>query len=288
MHHTLSRRRGRIVPAAVMAAAILFAAPAPAWAASHGTKGGGGGHGGGGGAGSATGNDISWPQCGATYPTGQAFGIVGVNDGLANNYNPCFSSEDGWALGSSGLSSQPKASLYVNTADPGNSYNGQPIADWPTSGSTPYGTCTTAAGGLGSNTTACAWQYGYNLATKDIDAIGASIAASQPWWLDVETANSWQSGSYGLEMNVADLQGMEAAFAGNGIAAAGIYTTSSQWTTITGGDHTDFAGVPDWVPGAQTERGAQSNCSQTPFTGTGSKITITQWTGSVDYDYPCP
>ena len=256
---------------AAVAVATLMAVPSPAMAASANKRGGG----------STTGNDISYPQCGGAYPSGQAFGIVGLNDGLANNWNPCFSSELQWALGSSGKTSQAKASVYVNTADPGNSYNGQPIKDWPGSSipSDPYGPCD------GSNTTACAWEYGYERAQADINAVAAP--GTYPWWLDVETGNSWLSGSYGLQMNVADLQGMEYAFSTIAVTA-GIYTTSYQWGVITGGDTSDFNGVPDWVPGARTQKGAQSNCSLTPFSGPASKITVTQWTGSYDYDLACP
>lgn len=55
------------------------------------------------------------------YPTGQAFGIVGVDGGVANDANRCFRSELSWALASPGLRSppQPAASLYINTGDPG-------------------------------------------------------------------------------------------------------------------------------------------------------------------------
>lgn len=38
---------------------------------------------------SSTGLDISWPQCSVKVPTSQAFGIVGVNGGLATTTNPC-------------------------------------------------------------------------------------------------------------------------------------------------------------------------------------------------------
>jgi hypothetical protein len=37
-----------------------------------------------------TGNDISFPQCGSTFPGGQGFGVVGINDGLPDSLNPCF------------------------------------------------------------------------------------------------------------------------------------------------------------------------------------------------------
>ena len=43
--------------------------------------------------GTPSGNDISYPQCGKTLPSRQAFGIVGVNEGLANTTNPCLATE---------------------------------------------------------------------------------------------------------------------------------------------------------------------------------------------------
>ena len=315
-------RRRKAVRVAVQAAivvALMFATAAPALAAkpSH-----GGGGGGGGGGSTLTGNDLSYPQCGSSFPSSPAFGIVGVNGGLANDLNPCLGpsasytqSELYWAVASSaGGTSQPKASLYVNTADPGNVYNGTPIADWPTSSlaADQYGSCattnvTTSSGTftVGENSQACAWQYGYNMATQDAlwltsaaDAIKgqsppvtvSDTPGSYPWWLDVETANSWQSGTSGQAMNVADLQGMIAALQGAGVVAVGAYSTSSQWNQITGGTTSALGsgllyGIPDWIPGAKTLSGAKSNCSQVSFTG--GHVTITQWSGRPDNDYAC-
>ena len=69
-----------------MVVALMFATAAPAIAAkpSHGGGGGGGGSGS-----TTTGYDISYPQCGTSFPSSTAFGIVGVNGGLASDLNPC-------------------------------------------------------------------------------------------------------------------------------------------------------------------------------------------------------
>ena len=106
---------------------------------------------------SSLGNDISWPQCGTKLPTGQAFGIVGVNNGLATTTNPCLATELAWAAKSSGSTVQPKAQLYVNTANPG----GLNTSSWPSTGTNSYGTCDH------SNSLACAYQYGWNRASDD-------------------------------------------------------------------------------------------------------------------------
>jgi hypothetical protein len=256
-----------------------------------------------------TGNDISWPQCGGSYPAGQAFGLVGVNGGLANDQNPCFASELAWAWSSSGKSApgiQPKASLVVNTADPGQVT--PTVADWPTNNTDPNSTPVTDPYGpcSGADDQACAWQYGWNRAIQDMlwlvgapSSAGSTSPAAYPWWLDVETGNTWETGSIGLANNVADLQGMVAAFTNTsertpsgaqlgGVLSVGIYSTSSQWGQITGpaASPGSLSGLPDWIPGARTASGAQSNCSLTGFTG---HVTITQWFGRpYDGDYACP
>ena len=295
--------------AVVVVFALALAVPALASPALAKTKGGGGG---GGGLASGTGVDVSYPQCGSTLPTGQAFGIVGVNGGLANDYNPCLASEWKYALASVGTTRQARAQAYVNTGDPGNT-----VADWPSptnlgnygTSATPFGDCTYAAGssGPGAMTAACAYIYGYDMVVGGINdgsqgtiagdlsdfskATGGALNA-QPVWLDVETGNSWQSGSNGLSMNVADLNGMVAALrAPNATAAVGVYSTGYQWNQITGTPSGttagNLSGLPDWIPGASTQSAAASTCTQSAFTG--GTVSLTQWTSSGrDYDHSCP
>ena len=297
---------------------LVVGGATPAFGARPGHGGGGGG---GGGGSTTTGFDVSYPQCGTTLPAPTAFGIVGVNGGLANDLNSCLGpsssyplytqSELYWAVTTSvGGTSQPKTSLYVNTADPGNLYNGKPIADWPTSGTTPYGSCTpvsvTTRGHtylVGANSQACAWQYGDNKAAQDASWLASAAVAingqessvavpvtpgSYTWWLDVETANSWQPDT---ALNVADLQGMIAGLQAAGVTVVGAYSTSSQWDSITGGTTTPASGslyaIPNWIPGATSLSAAEANCSQPSFTGTAGSVTVTQWTGTPDNDYAC-
>ena len=268
------------------------------------------------------GYDISYPQCGSAFPLEAAFGIVGINYGTADTLNPCLGptpsypgyldTELYWAVASStGETTEPKASVYVNTADPGDIYGGNPITDWPTSGTTPYGPCettsvSTSTGNyiVGDNSQACAWQYGYNLAvqdsswlTKAANAINAQsppvdipiAPQSYPWWLDVETVNTWQVGSSGQEMNTADLQGMIAALRQAGVENIGVYSTSSQWNQIVGATTQasgSLYGLPDWISGASTLLGAESNCTQPSFTS--GTVQLTQWFGQqYDKDYAC-
>lgn len=262
----------------VLAAALSMATAAAATAA-HRPKSGGG---------TASGYDISYPQCGQSYPSSQKFGVVGVNGGLANDANSCLSSELSWATSSPGLTSplQPAASLYINTADPGSG-----VADWPTtSGLTPYGSCS------GGWTQSCAYAYGQARAQYSyglVSTINSNLAASAPWWLDIETGNSWATSSTSgyTGLNIATIRGFIDGLKGAGATGAvGIYSTASQWQTITGLNATSsqqyFASQPDWVAGARSLSAAQSNCSAS-FTG--GRVALTQYpAGGFDGDYPCP
>ena len=306
-----SRTLARPLAAVVLASTLVLGAT-PAWATTHSKPHGGGG---GGGVSSTTGIDVSYPQCASSLPAGRAFTVVGVNGGLANNYNKCLSTEFAYALKSTGLTKQSPAQLYLNTGDAGNG-----VADWPSPNQLgAYGRATTPSGatcdfqtgssGAGANSPACAYIYGYDMVAGiaysggnipgDLasfkSATGSSLY-SYPVWLDVETGNSWQSGTNGLAMNVADLQGMVDALNAAAQTATsapakqiGIYSTSYQWGQITGTPSGAAAGnlqnLPDWVPGATGQSGAASNCSLAPFTAGG--ITITQWTGTFDNDYSC-
>src|SRR5438046_839796 len=99
------------------------------------------------------GYDISYPQCTKAFPTGGAFGIVGVNNGLPFSANPCLGTGDG----ASQLSwAGAGADLYANTADPGSALS----SHWP-NGQTSPKACNTA-GNPGSETAECHYDYGWN------------------------------------------------------------------------------------------------------------------------------
>ncbi|MDA8342743.1 MAG: cell wall-binding repeat-containing protein [Actinomycetota bacterium] len=256
------------------------------------------------------GNDISFPQCGSAYPTGQAFGIVGVNDGLPNTVNPCLGSSTGhpsyaqselyWAVSTStGSSTQPKASVYVNTADPGNVATGTLLPDWPTTVSTSSGPAT-----AGENSPACAWEYGDQKAAQDATWLRAAAQAidaqsppvtvpttpsGYPWWLDVETTNTWLTGAAGQAMNVAVLQGIVVGLTTAGAPSVGVYAPPNQWVAITGGTTTSTATIgklATWVPGASDQAGAQAVCAGPSFTG--GPVALAQFpSGAFDGDLPC-
>ncbi|MDQ0754575.1 hypothetical protein [Arthrobacter sp. B3I4] len=259
------RKRVRSVLAAAAAALLTFAA-APAEAAT----------------GPGPGNDVSWPQCGKALPKGQSFGIVGVNDGLASNTNPCLGTQLTWAGTSTGGTGQPLVALYVNTGNPGaagswwpssNTYRGTAVAN-------PYGDCT--AGSYGA---ACSYMYGYAKAYDDATIRGISNPASYLWWLDVETGNSWSADTLA---NRADLEGMAAYFASIG-ARTGLYSARSQWDQIVGTvpSTSNLYRLPSWLAGSRSLATAKRKCDDAPLTA-GGHVTLTQYvSGGFDYDHSC-
>ncbi|MDB5186388.1 MAG: uncharacterized protein JWL85_911 [Candidatus Saccharibacteria bacterium] len=242
--------------------------------------------------------DISWPQCNKSVPKDQAFGIVGVNGGLASNTNSCLSTQLQWAHRSVGGTQQPRAQLYVNTANPGEIID--QVTTWPKNnvdpaGRTapnPYGTCD------GTNTLACSWQYGWNRAVEAAydrfkpaaqKVAVDSNAANYIWWLDVETENTWQSGSSAaLARNAATLEGMTALYHSVG-AKVGLYSTALQWGQIVGTVSTssNLNGLINWRPGGANLTTAKDACKAAPLTA-GGKVVMTQFIQkNLDYNYSC-
>ncbi|UOX99817.1 hypothetical protein [Blastococcus sp. PRF04-17] len=263
-----------LVVIALAAAAALVAVPGTAAAAP-----------------TTVGYDVSYPQCGTSLPRDRAFAIIGVNGGLSTKTNPCLAQQLTWAWGSSGgVRSQPRAQLYLNTANPGQVV--PQVATWPTAGTTPYGTCT------GSNSLACSWQYGWERAQNSVvsfftPAARAARVDSSParytWWLDVETMNSWQSGSpEALARNRATLEGMTSYLLSRG-ARVGIYSTNYQWSQIVGGvpGESILAGRDNWLAGATDLTGAKGNCSRPALVPRG-RVTLTQYVvDDLDRNHSC-
>ena len=234
--------------------------------------------------------DVSFPQCGATLPTPIGFGVVGVNDGRPMTANPCLASELAWSATT--LSATP--AFYANTGDPGPLNN----PSWPTSQQTPE-VCT------GADSVACSYDWGWTVAQNSFqDAVAAetqlgassptTAAAAAPWWLDVETANSWESLGTGapatsaqLANDLSTIQGEVASFTSVGVSTVGIYSTSYQWSTIVGSSATSLAANNVWLPGYATLSDAQAACTANSFTG--GRVAMIQYpSNGLDGDYVCP
>lgn len=274
----MRRKRGPRAAATLAGLVFAIALLVPAWPASAAPSPGEDRQ-------STLGNDVSWPQCRKDLPTGQAFAIVGVNNGLANNTNPCLREQLEWAAGSSGNSTQPEVSLYVNTANPGSSGSWWPSSNEYPIGSAvhnPYGSCEERDYG-----TACAYMYGYAKAWDDAYIRGISHPSDYIWWLDVESENSWSTTD--KDANRAVLEGMTDFFHSIDVKGVGIYSTGLQWSRIVGtvSSSSNLYSLPSWLAGARAATGAKANCASPPLTA-GGEVTLTQFvTGNFDYNHSC-
>lgn len=275
-----SIRPHRLV-AAVLALGLLLAATGSAAAMqpdrdplAAAARPGGGGQGGG--TKTPHGYDISYPQCGSTYPSNAAFAIVGVNGGRVFSANPCLASQITWGGGTA-------AELYANTGNPGPALS----THWPTGQTTPRRCDATNA-----DTADCAYDYGWNAAQDSMNTAAAAYAqlglsaspAATPWWLDVETMNSWRTD---VSLNVAALQGAVAYLQGAGVTKLGFYSTTVQWGTITGGSKV-FSPMPVWGAGSSSEKAALNLCRSTTTSFTGGPLALVQYVqGGQDVDIRC-
>jgi hypothetical protein len=221
------------------------------------------------------GYDVSFPQCSGPEPNAPAFAVVGVNGGRAFTGNPCLARQYIWALGA--LSPvQPRASFYMNTGNPGP----EASTRWPAAGTTQPRPCD------GTWSVACAYDYGW-LAAQDAYARARSVAgdsaALAPWWLDVESANSWAEDT---ATNAASLEGAIAYLRSVNVGTVGIYALAADWETIVGPSNGPFAGLPNWRPGAASSTDAGNWCQRTV---TGGRVEFVQYpSNGFDGNTPCP
>jgi len=239
--------------------------------------------------------DVSYPQCDTPLPAGHGFGIVGVNGGVATTINPCLADQLRWAQRASGdVAEHPGLQVYVNTANPGQFED--EISTWPRSGTSPYGEC------AGDVDLACSYVYGQTRASVDIHGFLLPTAAQAGvpvvpadlvWWLDVETMNTWQSGSAAaLAANRATLEGM-ADYLGSTGAEVGLYSTGQQWQQIVGlvPPSSPLYELDSWLAGAQSRTEAAVHCGDAPLTA-GGEVVLSQYVVErdgrlLDHDLPC-
>jgi hypothetical protein len=229
-----------------------------------------------------TGHDVSYPQCGRPLPVRQEVAVVGVNAGTGNTTNPCLAEQLAWGDGAADGLPGVRADVYVNTANPGHLGDWWPSADLTRAGrpvTNPDGRC------RGAEDAACAYVYGYSIATEDLWGRGVTAPTSRTWWLDVETMNSW---SWNRRANLAAVQGMAAAVRAAG-ADVGVYSTRKQWNLIVG-DATPsvaLAGAESWIAGAADRAAALESCGGTPLVP-GGRVAMVQWIDDgVDHDALC-
>jgi hypothetical protein len=245
------------------------------------------------------GYDVSYPQCGKSLPTDHYFGIVGINGGNASTANSCLASQLVWASKAKAGSNQSKYQVYVNTANPGQVLS--QVTTWPKTAydlngnlpQNPYGNSC-----AGQNDEACSWLYGYNrsIYTEGVFKTAANSkglnanTADYVWWLDVETMNTWQTGSsQALIRNTAAIEGFAQYYQSKN-ATVGLYSTAQQWGDITGnniGPVSNLKGLPNWRPSGSSLNNAKANCSVAPLTA-GGYISLTQYiVKNLDNNHSC-
>jgi hypothetical protein len=208
---------------------------------------------------SGSGADVSYPQCSSLPAQGPGgFAIVGANGGKAFTANPCLASEVQWASQFSA-----PTTFYMNL--------NYPVGSTASNGlSGKYGNC------QHSDKVCQALNYGYKAAAyAQTQAQSTGAAATGPWWIDIETANSWSSNP---SLNADVIQGAQAYFTDHSITS-GIYSTSSMWTKIAGAYSPS---VPNWVVAA-----AGATCS-TPLFSNGFVWLVQQSSGTNNGDLACP
>jgi hypothetical protein len=238
------------------------------------------------------GRDISFPQCGGPLPAERtaAFGILGANGGKTFTRNPCLVAELAWAKR---LEAPP--AFYANTGNPGP----KRATHWPIGQTAPK-----VCSARDPNSLGCSYDYGWNAAwhaytaatdaaqrLHRVDRVNARHrAANVDWWLDVETMNSWQTLDHGAsalngQRDAATIAGAVNALWAAGVQRVGIYSTSYQWTAITGSPIATrgaFRANPVWLAGFDNHNDAARGCDYRSFTG--GPVLLTQYLHKDGFD----
>lgn len=238
------------------------------------------------------GRDISFPQCDGPLPKvrNTRFAVLGVNGGRAFTKNRCLTRQLRWAKRLAG----PPA-FYANTGNPGPKNS----AHWPLGQTWPR-ECSRSE----PNSVGCSYDYGWNAAKQSFSVAtdaaqqlhGVSRAnarqrvANVDWWLDVEILNSWQTvhtvPTRAKQQNdVATLAGAVNALWDLHVGRVGIYSTSYQWSAITGGilrTRGWFSSNPVWLAGFDHHADAVAGCGHRSFTG--GPVLMTQYLAKDGFD----
>jgi hypothetical protein len=257
--------RRRLLTAVVAGAVLALAVPTAADAA-----------------GRPTGIDVSFPQCDGALPAVGDFAVVGVDNGVATQANPCLATELAWAAGSPGTV-HSRVDVYVNTANPNRAdASFAPTGDATKRGrkvTSPYGHC------RDETSRACSWVYGASLAWDDVETSGVTGSVGR-WWLDIESINSWSTST---TRNRAALEGMVAAFT-SAHKSVGLYSSAGEFHDIVGSvpSSSSLSKLPSWIAAGTTQGSAERLCSHVPLTK--GRLTLTQWrdtTAKIDRDVAC-
>jgi len=202
--------------------------------------------------------DISYPNCSATIPA-VTFGIVGVTGGIVYSHNACAASEarnfaDLSAYVNTGLNASKSSSYYVQ-----------------------------AQVGCNGDVSCAAYNYGYNAGQDALSYAKSQGLSTSKWWLDVETSNTWNKD---VAQNQKSLQGTYDALLQSGASTVGVYSTTAQWQSITGGWQNNWPswGATTWTTASQ----AQTYCTGHQFSGGPSLLMqFKSRQSKVDQDVAC-
>ncbi|HEV2635454.1 MAG TPA: hypothetical protein VGX23_09935 [Actinocrinis sp.] len=190
----------------------------------------------------STGYDISWPQCGGALPPDSSIAVVGVDDGHPFSQNPCLQQEAAWSPDAS-----TRAQYMVLDSPVG--WSSPHVLEYAYHG--PAGDCTA------TDYSCQSINWGYNAAYADVQYATSQGATSTTWWLDVELPSTTSINQPGADCYTANFWVCDPKLNALTVAAAvvalkeqgksvGVYSTRTQWQTITGGLP---LGLPIWIAG---------------------------------------